>query len=241
MVSGVTVMLCLMSASESLERARAELIALDARAAEQSLASVEGSLDLSRDEVLAFFELKARLEGMRGNDEGARRWFEDLLELNPTFELGNRASPKLSVPLAEARKEVSKRGALGVEVTRVESAGLVRELQLEITGSTSRVATVSMSLVEDGVSRVLPPRGMGPRARVLVLGKVVEVTLRLLSTGGWTLLESHARFEARPLASAPIAQREPGPVAIGVVAPPPSLVKEPNPARSTSSSCRSHS
>lgn len=214
-----------------LARARAQVANLEYRSAERTLQPVEQARDLSRADALAYFELEARIAGTLGRPEDAARWFERLVELDPAFSLGDRASPKLSGPLFEARAAVDKRGALGLTVRVTEAGGRVTALHPTLTGALDRLARVRLTLEEDGATRELELAPAASLAPVAVAAAVLGVKARLVDARGWTLVEHASRHEATPLPVAkPVATLTPAdapPPAPLVLAPLPPLAPSP--------------
>lgn len=183
-------------ASALLAQARAQVDALKYRDAERTLQPVADARDLARADVLAYFELQARIAGTLGHADRAARWFERLVELEPTFSLGERASPKLSGPLFEARAAVDKRGPLRLEVQALEERGRLTALRPTLTGPTGRAARLLVSLEEDGATRQVELASSPTPDSVPVSAASLGVTVRLVDAKGWTLLEHTSRHVA---------------------------------------------
>lgn len=189
--------------SVELQRAKKEVSELRFRQAAATLEAVAKAEGLSAEEVLLFYELKARAAASLGKENEARAAFEQLLELAPGFTLQGRASPKLTGPLFEARATVERRGALSLNLAPKESQGLVESVTLTLKDPVQRIKRLRVTVTTSGAARevILAPEGLvtpvAIKAAVATVAVVVEGAL------GWQLATVSQRFEAAPPVVAP--------------------------------------
>lgn len=213
-------LLLLLATTPALERAQKNVAELKFKQALVDLRAVEAASGLTRDEVLRFYELQARVAAALGREEDARAAFESLLQLDPSFQLKGRASPKLTGPLFEARSVVDRTGALALTVEATESRGALERLTLGLKGPLALVEAVSVRLTIDGVPS---ERSVPPAASIAleVKGRTAEVSVRLVGRRAWELASATHRFSAQPLEEAPVQVELPREPPLVVIAPPP--------------------
>lgn len=183
--------------SAGLERASREVSELKFKQAAVSLDAVERLNGLTREQVLQFYELRARVAASLGKEQEATEAFEVLLELEPTFELKGRASPKLTAPLFEARATVDRRGPLAVAFSPTERDGRLETITVELTGA-ARVAQVRITGLQQEVIQ-LP----APSMPLVVNAAEAQLKVTLEGPRGWVLLTRVETFKATQLEVVP--------------------------------------
>ncbi len=196
--------------AEPLADARAQVTALDFKAARKSLQAAEGQPGLSRAQVLELYELSGIVAGTLNEPKVARDAFTRLLNLEPALKLSGKYAPRVTTPFLEAKGWVAEKGALALEVTPPELGSTLRPLQVKLAGDVfSRVRVLRVAVREDaGAWRVV--EGPGPSLEVPVHGAHVAFHVEALDPQGWQLAARGT--EAEPLTvEAPV---------VAVVAPP---------------------
>lgn len=190
-------------ATTNLQRAKKEVSELKFRQAAATLELVSKADGLSADEVLLFFELKARAAASLGKEDEARVSFEQLLELSPGFSLQGRASPKITAPLFEARATVERRGALLLTLTPNESQGLVQSVTISLKGPVQRVKQLRVVITAGGAPGevVVTPDQLATPVPIKAASATVSVVLE--GARGWQLATTSQRFEATPVVTTP--------------------------------------
>lgn len=190
------------------------------------LDEVAKSEALDRASVLRLFELRARTNAALGKESEARAAFESLLELDPSFELKGKASPKLNGPFFEARAAVTERGALVIVMTPTEAKGSVVSVQVSVRGPAARVERLIVTVEGAGPTRA---ESLGRAGGTVKVGAAsVKLRATVLGLKNWELLDTQASFDAtvKKLTPEPVAVRsDQPPVAPPIVIAP---VEEPS-------------
>jgi hypothetical protein len=202
-------------ATPALESAKAEFKALRYPQAEKALKDVLSATGLSRAEVLELYELQALLAAGANRGADAREAFVALLTLDPEYKLKGKPSPRVTTPFFEARAQVKEQGALTISSEGQPTAERVGTVRVTARGRTAQVRAIRAEVTEGAETHSvgLPPEG----GQLVVSSRAATVTIKVLGSLDWTLLEPPpARFES-PSAPAP------GPVVTvaPVAAPPP--------------------
>jgi hypothetical protein len=207
----------LVSPSEALVEVREQVRTLKYGPATRSLQALEKRTDLSREDALAFYEMRGLVAGSQGNDAAAEAAFVALLCLDPDFKLKGKPAPKVTTPFLSARSEVRRSGPLELGPAGADRAGRVVEaLTFSLRDPRHLVAELAVELVEDGVARTVVVAAAAT-VRVPVHAEVVSWTATARSALKWTLTAPQAGRSAPAADDTPRAA--PAPV---VVAPPPS-------------------
>jgi hypothetical protein len=205
-------LLSLSSWASPLDDAQKQIKDLQYAQASKTLKKVAAESDLSRDQVLQFYELSGIVAASMGDAKAARESFRRLLLLAPDFALKGRLAPRVTTPFAEARAAAREEPpfTIKVERTRVEGS-LVTGLTVQRTGPIGWMKDVALRVDEEGVSREII---VGAAAgQVTVRGARVTATATARDARGWVLIATEpVTFEtprASPAVEKPIALTAP--------------------------------
>lgn len=200
-----------------LEDAVQQVKSLEFARAARSLKQAEKTTDLSRDEVLRFYELKGVVSASLGDPEAAKAAFVVLLTLDPSFKFSGKVGPKISTPLFEARS-LSREQPLRLAFQEVTEARVVR---FSLAAPAGLVRSVRVSMTEDGVGRTfeLPAT---PTLEVKTRGARVVAKVVLLGDRRWVLTAEESVELGAPPALA--AKQSDAPTTITPPPPPPPLL-----------------
>lgn len=225
---------CLLAATPTTARAAPPPALLEAESALEKLqlaqaeAAAARTLDfpgLHRDAVLRALSIQGEVKALLGKNPASVAAFEQLLVLEPNFEVEKRWSPKVQSRFFEAKAQAKKRGALGLELNPQRKGDLLIGIDVGLKPDPSHLATTLVIHIAGQPDLDLPIDGSGGTTHVQLRAPLpAQLWAELLSAKGQQFVVAHD--EAHPLKVE--ADKLPPPVAV----PTASLTTAPEPRTS---------